>query len=352
MNFQQLRIVREAIRNDLNLTEVASVLYTAQSGVSKQIKDLEDELGVQLFVRRGKRLTGITEAGQGIVQLIDRILLETENLRRYSGHYANVDAGNLVIAATHNQARYILPKVVQQFTALYPKVQLELRQGTSQYVASMVVNGHAEIGVATEAVDNYADIVTFECFSWQHVAIVPKKHPLAGKAAVTLADIAAYPIVTYTANSPLGRPRIDAAFKQAGLVPDIRLMTADDDVIKAYVRLGLGVGIISSFCMEAADTDSLVALNLGAHVFQPCVTKIALRKGVLLRSYAYRLIEMVAPHLKESQLSPGPSFLRQAASASTPHGKVVRVASSTRARNRLAVVRGGIGLATASELRG
>jgi LysR family transcriptional regulator, cys regulon transcriptional activator len=339
MNFQQLRVVREAIRNNLNLTEVAAALYTAQSGVSRQIKDLEDELGVQLFIRRGKRLTGLTEAGEGIVQLIEKILLDTENLRRYSGRYTDRDQGRLVIATTHNQARYVLPEVVQQFTALYPKVQIELCQGTSKYVASMVLNGTAEIGLATEALDGYPDIDTFECFTWRHIAIVPKSHPLAGRPTVTLSDIAVYPIVTYTASSPLGRPRIDASFKRAGLAPDIRLTTGDDEVIKAYVQLGLGVGIISELCMEEADSATLATLNLGPETFAPCATKIALRRGMLLRAYAYSFIEMFAPHLKESRLRPGTAFPLMPATISPAAAapcEAVRLRTDARARNLIA----------------
>lgn len=307
MNFQQLRMVREAIRHNLNLTEVAAVLYTAQSGVSKQIRDLEEELGVEIFVRKGKRLTAVTPAGQGVVQLIERILLETENLRRYSKHYTNVNDGRLVIAATHNQARYTLPRVVPQFTKMFPKVHLELRQGTPKYVAEMVVNGRADIGLATEALDEYPNIDTYPCFSWSHVVIVPRGHPLEAHEAVSLEDIAAYPIVTYNPEFT-GRSRIDAAFKRAGVTPDIRLTAMDADVIKTYVHMGLGIGILAEISMDEDDLEEFTILKTRGELFAPSITKVALRRGALLRSYGYRLIELLAPHLKEADLSPGPTY--------------------------------------------
>ena len=186
MNFQQLRFVREAVRQNMNLTEVANVLYTSQSGVSKQIKDLEDELGVDIFIRRGKRLTGLTEPGKEVHQLIERMLLDAENLRRVARQFADQDNGHLVVATTHTQARYALPKVIRKFTEVFPKVHLALRQGSPQQIAQMIINGEADIGISTEALDRYPDIVTFPCYSWHHTVVVPKDHPLVGRENITL----------------------------------------------------------------------------------------------------------------------------------------------------------------------
>ncbi|WP_338762571.1 CysB family HTH-type transcriptional regulator [Massilia sp. METH4] len=297
MNFQQLRFVREAVRNNLNLTEVAAVLYTSQSGVSKQIKDLEDELGIELFVRSGKRLTALTRAGDGAVQIVGRILQETENLRRYASQYAGVDSGRLVIAATHTQARYTLPRVVEEFNRAYPKVTLELHQGTPRQIAAMVSDGEADIGIATEALDGAADVQAYPCFTWSHRVVVPEGHALLGKAPVTLADIAAHPLVTYNEQFT-GRKCVDAAFSQAGLVPDLRLTAMDADVIKTYVRRGLGVGIVAEMALEDSEARGLRVLETDGELFGTCTTMLGVRNGVFLPSFAYRFIEMFAPGLK------------------------------------------------------
>ena len=244
MNFQQLRFVREAVRQNMNLTEVANVLYTSQSGVSKQIKDLEDELGVDIFIRRGKRLTGLTEPGKAVHQLIERMLLDAENLRRVARQFADQDSGHLVVATTHTQARYALPKVVHQFREVFPKVHLALRQGNPQQIAQMIINGEADIGISTEALDRFADIVTFPCYSWHHVVVVPKSHPLVGRENLTLEDVAEYPVITYDQDFT-GRSHIDQAFAKAGALPDVVLTAIDADVIKTYVELGLGIGILA-----------------------------------------------------------------------------------------------------------
>ena len=301
MNFQQLKYVREAVRNDLNLTEVANVLLTSQSGVSKQIKDLEAELGIEIFIRKGKRLVGLTKAGEGAAHLVERILLETENLRRFAAQFTAEDRGRLVIATTHNQARYTLPKVVQKFSERYPEVELELRQGTPKYVATTVMRGIADIAIATEALDQYAELTTFPCFSWVHVAVVRSDHPLARLEAPTLADIANYSVITYNAEFS-GRPAIDAAFAQEGLTPDIRLTAMDADVIKTYVELGMGVGIVAEMAYAPDPCSSLVKLPNSHLLFSPCVTKVGVQKGALLRTYAYKFIEMYAPHLTEAEL--------------------------------------------------
>jgi LysR family cys regulon transcriptional activator len=292
MNFQQLRYVREAVRRNLNLTEVANVLHTSQSGVSKQIKDLEDELGIDIFVRRGKRLTGLTDPGSGVLQLIERILLDTENLRRAASHYSSQEQGRLVLATTHTQARYALPKVIEQFRKAFPKVNLALRQGSPTQVAEMVLNGEADIGIATEALNRYPDITTFLSYSWHHVVAVRKDHPLE--------EITAYPIITYDREFS-GRSHIDAAFDKAGLVPDIVLTAMDADVIKTYVEVGLGVGILAAMAVDPARDLELVALDTHG-MFEPNTTRIGVRNGTYLRAYAYRLIEMFAPHLHEDEI--------------------------------------------------
>lgn len=300
MNFQQLRYVREAVRRNLNLTEVANVLHTSQSGVSKQIKDLEDELGIDIFVRRGKRLTGLTDPGDGVLQLIERILLDTENLRRAASHYASQEQGRLVLATTHTQARYALPKVIEQFREAFPKVNLALRQGSPLQVAEMVLRGDADIGIATEALNRFPDITTFSSYSWHHVVAVRRSHPLASAKQITLEDIAAYPIITYDKDFS-GRPHIDAAFEKAGLVPDIVLTAMDADVIKTYVEVGLGVGILAAMAVDAKRDDHLVVFDT-PDMFEPNTTRIGVRNGTYLRAYAYRLIEMFAPHLREDEI--------------------------------------------------
>lgn len=303
MNFQQLRYVRAAAQNNLNLTEVASVLNTSQSGVSKQIKELEMELGIEIFVRRGKRLVSITKAGEQVVAVIEKLLIEADNLKSLSTQYKNQDRGRIVIATTHNQARYALPEVVLNFTRLYPKVKIELQQGTPAYVADCLLKGTADIGLATEALDEFSELETFPCFSWNHIAVVGPDHPLAHIADPTLADISKYPIITYNPNFT-GRPQIDSAFEKAGLTPDIRLTAMDADVIKTYVRVGLGVGIIAEMAMVDENGDNpLVTLPGSQHFFDPSVTKIAYLKGALLHNFSARLIGLCAPYVDHNALN-------------------------------------------------
>jgi len=308
MNFQQLRYVREAVRRNLNLTEVANALYASQSGVSKQIKDLEDELGVDIFVRRGKRLTGLTEPGKAMHQLIERMLLDAENLRRVARQYADEDTGHLVVATTHTQARYALPPVIRQFKEVFPKVHLALRQGSPGQIAQMLVEGEADIAISTEGLDRYADIVTFPCYSWHHVVVVPKGHPLVELPSVTIDDLAEYPIITYERDFT-GRSHIDEAFEKTGRLPDVVLTAIDADVIKTYVELGMGVGIVAAMAHDPKRDTELVALNTQP-LFEASTTRVGLRKGAILRAYAYRLIEMFAPQLAEKDITGG---LREAA---------------------------------------
>ncbi|WP_298194573.1 LysR substrate-binding domain-containing protein [Novosphingobium sp.] len=302
MNFQQLRYVRAAVQNDLNLTKVANELFTSQSGVSKQIRELEQELRVDIFVRRGKRLVGLTPAGESAAKLIDRLLQEADNLKRLSAQFAEADKGRLIIAATHNQANYVLPKLLLRFGSLFPDVEVELLQGTPSYVVDALVRGEADIGVATEAVDGHPQLETHPCFTWKHVAIAPVGHPLLELETPTLADLARYPIITYSAEFS-GGLQVQEVFDRAGLEPYLRLRAMDADVIKTYVRLGAGIGIIAEMATRNGQLDRLGVVSATAGFFGASSTKIALRKGSLLRNFAYQFIALLAPHLDPAVLS-------------------------------------------------
>ncbi|GHT90107.1 CysB family transcriptional regulator [Betaproteobacteria bacterium] len=295
MNLQQLRIVRETIRQDFNLTEVAGALFTSQPGVSKHIKDLEDELGVEIFTRRGKRLLGLTEPGRELSGVVERILLDTQNLRRIADQFSNRESGNFVLATTHTQARYALPQVIKWFKETYPKVHLVLHQGGPKEIADMLAVGDADVGIATEGLVGAEKLATFPCYSWRHAIIVPTGHPLIkihAEGKLTLEAIAEYPIITYH-SGVTGRSHIDEAFNQAGIVPDIVLSAIDADVIKTYVSLGLGVGLIAAMAFDPAQDRDLLLLE--SELFPTNTTVIAVRKGAWLRDYAYTFIEKLAP---------------------------------------------------------
>ena len=296
MNFQQLRSVREAARRGFNLTEVAAMLHTSQPGVSRQIRELEEELGVDIFVRAGKRLTGMTPPGQALLPIVERLLLEADNLKRAGSDFCASEEGRLSIAATHSQARYALPQVVRDFRVLFPKVGLHLHQGSPRQVAEMLLSGEADIGVATEALAGYDALVTLPCYRWTHSIVVPPGHPLLeGAAPPTLEQLARYPIITYELGYT-GRAHIDAAFARAGLSPDIVLSAMDADVIKTYVELGMGVGIVASIAVDAERDRHLRLLDAG-HLFEVNLTRLGLRRGAWLRGYAYRFIESFVPTL-------------------------------------------------------
>ena len=294
MNFQQLRSVREAVRCRYNLTEVAEVLHTSQPGVSRQIRELEDELGFELFVRAGKRLTGLSEPGQQVMPTIERILLESQNLRKASQEFVAQDSGVLTVAATHSQARYALPPAVQDFRRLFPKVSLHLHQGSPDQVAEMLLNGSADVGIATEALANYPELIAMPCYRWTHAVIVPPGHALLNEP-LSLRSLARYPLITYD-NGFTGRTRINDAFKKENLTPDIALTAMDADVIKTYVQLGMGVGIVASIAFEAERDLALRAVDAG-ELFGINLTKIAVRRGSYLRRYLYAFIEAFAPTL-------------------------------------------------------
>ena len=294
MNFQQLRSVREAVRCRYNLTEVAEVLHTSQPGVSRQIRELEDELGFELFVRAGKRLTGLSEPGQQVMPTIERILLESQNLRKASQEFVAQDSGVLTVAATHSQARYALPPAVQDFRRLFPKVSLHLHQGSPDQVAEMLLNGSADVGIATEALANYPELIAMPCYRWTHAVVVPPGHALLNEP-LSLRSLARYPLITYD-NGFTGRTRINDAFKKENLTPDIALTAMDADVIKTYVQLGMGVGIVASIAFEAERDLALRAVDAG-ELFGINLTKIAVRRGSYLRRYLYAFIEAFAPTL-------------------------------------------------------
>jgi LysR family transcriptional regulator, cys regulon transcriptional activator len=300
MNLQQLRIIRETVRRGFNLTEAANALFTAQSGVSKHIKDLEDELGTEIFVRHGKRLLGLTEPGKELLPICERILQDIANVKRLSEQFAQKDKGRLAIAATHTQARYRLPPVVSGFMQEFPQVHLELRQCSPKEIVALLRDGAVDIGLATEALGEDEDLVSFPYYQWQHALVVPVGHPLTAVAPLTLEALADYPIITYS-EEYTGRVRIDTAFAAANLTPDIVMSALDADVIKSYVELGLGVGIIAAMAFHPARDAGLTLLEAPG-LFPVNTTRIALKRGHYLRGYALRFIECCAPTLTPARV--------------------------------------------------
>lgn len=299
MNLQQLRSFREALARDFNLTAVAESTGTSPSAVSRQLRDLEDELGVELFVRAGRRFLGLTAPGEAARPIVERLLHEAANLRRLGADFAGADRGLLTIAATHTQARYALPSAVQDFCATHPQVSLHLQQGTPREVARQVLAGEADLGIATEALTEYADLVALPCYRWTHVIVVRPDHPLAAAGTSTsLAQLAAWPLVTYEPGYT-GRGHIDEAFARAGLSPRIVLQAMDADVIKTYVELGIGVGVIASVAFDPDRDRGLVALD-ARHLFAVNTTRVALRRGSFLRGYVFDFVQTFAPTLSRA----------------------------------------------------
>lgn len=290
MNFQQLKIIREAARRDYNLTDVANMLYTSQSGVSRHIRELEEELGIEIFIRRGKRLLGMTEPGKALLVIAERILNEASNVRRLADLFTNDTSGVLTIATTHTQARYSLPTVIKSFRALFPEVRLELIQGTPQEIESLLHNGGADIGIASERLSNDSALVAFPWFRWHHSLLVPKDHPLLDASTLTLEEISRWPLITYR-QGITGRSRIDEAFSRKGLVPDIVLSAQDSDVIKTYVALGLGVGLVAEQSAGENEEGKLVRLDT-RHLFDANTVWLGLKRGQLQRNYVWRFIEL------------------------------------------------------------
>ena len=295
MNLQQLRYLCAIVDNNLNVSEAADSLFTSQPGVSKQVRQLEDELGVRVFVRAGKRLASITPAGEAVVSAARRALKEIENLKRVGAEYKSEDEGTFAIATTHTQARYVLPRVLRDFAARYPKVKLELHQGNPMQVAAQTASGDADVGIATEALASFPELITLPCYSWNRCVLVPSGHPLGKVKPLTLAAVAKYPIVTYDF-AFTGRSQINAAFEAEGLTPKVVLTALDSDVIKTYVELGMGVGIIAQMAYDPARDTAFEKLD-AAHLFAPSTTRLALRKGVFLRGYIYYFIALFAPAL-------------------------------------------------------
>ena len=299
VNFQQLRSVREAVRQGFNLTVAADVLHTSQPGVSRQIRELEDELGIAIFERAGKRLTGLTPPGKTVLPIVERLLHEADNLRHAGSEFAMQGRGTLTIAATHSQARYALPLAVRDFSAAHPQVALHLHQGSPKQVAELLLEGVADIGVATEALAEYAALVALPCYQWTHSVIVPPGHALAEDTRrgvpLTLARLAQFPIITYEPGYT-GRSHIDEAFKRQGLVPNLVLSAMDADVIKTYVELGMGVGIIAAIAFDEARDAHLHAID-ARHLFASNMTRLAVRRGAFLRGYVYSFISTFASPL-------------------------------------------------------
>jgi LysR family cys regulon transcriptional activator len=295
VKLQQLRYIWEVAHHDLNVSATAQSLYTSQPGISKQIRLLEDELGVEVFSRSGKHLTRITPAGEVIIEMAGEILRKVESIKRAAEEFSNERQGSLGIATTHTQARYALPGVIQTFREEYPDVALHMNQGTPVQIAEMAANGSVDFAIATEGMEHFSDLIMMPCYRWNRAVVVPRDHPLAARDRLTLEELAAEPIVTYVFGFT-GRSRLDESFDAEGLSANVVFTATDTDVIKTYVRLGLGVGIIAGMAYDAEMDDDLVALD-ASHLFQSSVTRICCRKGTFMRRFMYDFIEDFAPHL-------------------------------------------------------
>ncbi|AHK15959.1 MULTISPECIES: HTH-type transcriptional regulator CysB [Thalassolituus] len=295
MKLQQLRYIWEVAHHDLNVSATAQVLYTSQPGISKQIRLLEDELGVEIFARSGKHLTRITPAGESILQVAGEILRKVESIKQVAQEYSDERRGSLSISTTHTQARYALPGVIEGFMKHYPDVSLHMHQGTPMQIAEMAANGTTDFAIATEAMELFGDLIMMPCYRWNRSILVPKNHPLAQHPKPSLEQVAAYPLVTYVFGFT-GRSKLDEAFKSRGLTPRIAFTAADSDVIKTYVRLGVGIGIVATMAVDKDLDDDLVALD-ASHLFASSVTKVGFRKGTFLRGFMFDFIAAFAPHL-------------------------------------------------------
>ena len=302
MNLHQFRFVQEAVRRDLNLTETAKALFTSQPGISKAILELEAELGIDIFARHGKRLRRVTEPGVQVLKAIEVIMREVGNLKRIGEEYSQQDAGTLSIATTHSQARYFLPGPVAQLRKRFPKVNISLHQGAPDQVARMVIDEVADIGLATESLTQFDELITLPCYEWHHAVVMPANHPLAQVERVSLEDLAVLPLVSYHPSFS-GRSRVDAAFAARGLKPDVVLEAIDADVIKTYVRIGLGVGIVSELAVrDDPPGGELVSRPVG-HLFGQNVTRIAFKRGAYLRNFVYAFAEMMSDRLSRALIA-------------------------------------------------
>ena len=295
MKLQQLRYACEVSRRGLNVSAAAEALHTSQPGISKQIKSLEEELGVKIFVRHGKRIAAVTEPGKAVLAIAERILAEAANMKRAGEEFANEKLGTLTVATTHTQARYALPKAVAAFKKRYPKVRLVLHQGNPTQICEMVLAGEADFAIATEAIAEYPELVSLPCYQWNRCVVVPPAHPLLKAKPLTLEAIAQYPVVTYDF-AFAGRSQINKAFEKRGLAANVVLTALDSDVIKTYVELGLGVGILAAMSFDAKRDRGLHALD-ASHLFESSTTRLGIKRGAYLRGYAYEFIELFAPRL-------------------------------------------------------
>ncbi len=295
MKLQQLRYITEVARHDLNVSQTAQSLYTSQPGISKQIRQLERELGVEIFARSGKHLSHITAPGAEILKTAGEILRRVASIEAIAEEFAAEGQGSLAIATTHTQCRYVLPPVISRFIDRFPAVALHMHQGTPMQISELAANGTADFAIATEAMELFSDLVMMPCYSWNRTVLVPKSHALAEESELSIEKLAEYPLVTYTFGFT-GRSKLDDAFKAKSLNPRVVFTAADADVIKTYVRLGLGVGIVARMAYDPVRDRDLVALD-ARHLFQPSITRIGFRKGNFLRGYMYDFIQMFAPHL-------------------------------------------------------
>lgn len=299
MKLQQLRYIREVARHDLNVSATAQSLFTSQPGISKQVRLLEDELGVEIFSRNGKHLTRITPAGEAVLRIADEILRKVDMIKQVAQEFNDDRRGSLSIATTHTQARYVLPTVIEGFIQKYPDVSLHMQQGTPMQIAEMAADGTVDFAIATEALASFSNLVMMPCYQWNRCVVVPRGHALTQLSRLTLADIARFPIVTYVFGFT-GRSKLDEAFSRAGLAPRVVFTAVDADVIKTYVRLGLGVGIVAQMAVGTDDGD-LVALD-ASHLFETSTTRIGFRKGTFLRGFMYEFMRRFAPHLTRERI--------------------------------------------------
>ncbi|HJV59897.1 MAG TPA: CysB family HTH-type transcriptional regulator [Albitalea sp.] len=302
MNLHQFRFVQEAVRQNLNLTETAKALFTSQPGISKAIIELEGELGVDIFARHGKRLRRVTEPGQQVLRSIEIIMREVNNLKRIGDEFSKQDAGTLSIATTHSQARYFLPEPIANLRKRFPKVNISLHQGAPRQVAQMVLDEVADIGIATEALAEFSDLVTLPCYEWQHAVVMPASHPLAQVERISLEDLALQPLVSYHP-SYSGRSRVDQAFAARRLKPNIVLEAIDADVIKTYVRLGLGVGILAELSVREDPPGGDLVWRPVGHLFGQNVTRVAFKRGAYLRNFVFAFAEMLSDRLSRALIT-------------------------------------------------
>ena len=301
MKLHQLRYLHEVARQGLNITSAAEVLHTSQPGVSKQIQLFEDELGLQVFQRNGKRLTGITEPGAQVLALAAKVILDVENIKRVGEEFSNIETGTFTIATTHTQARYKLPAAVKNFMSNYPQVKLNIHQGNPSQVAEQVASGEADIGIATEAISNYESLLCLPCYQWNRCVVVPHGHPLLSEGVLTLDKLAAYPLITYDFGFT-GGTLVSKVFSDAGLLPNVVLTAIDADVIKTYVTLGLGVGLLANMAYDP-ERDAHLAMIDVSHLFPDSITYLGVRKDAFLRGYMYGFIELIAPHFNRAAVN-------------------------------------------------